>query len=58
MHVLLDDDLGRLTLRRLRPWHRLLAHCMAARLDRDLAGGASPESSALLAARSLRTISW
>jgi hypothetical protein len=57
MHVLLDDDLGRLTLRRLRPWHRLLAHCMAARLDRDLAGGASPESSALLAARTMRLTS-
>ena len=25
MHVLLDDDLGRLTVRRLRPWHRWLA---------------------------------
>jgi len=57
MHVLLDDDLGRLTLRRLRPWHRLLAHCMAARLDRDLAGGARPESSALLAARAMRLTS-
>ena len=53
MHVLLDDDLGRLTLRRLRLWHRLLAHCLAARLDRDLAGGARPESSALLAARAM-----
>jgi hypothetical protein len=57
MQVLLDDDLGRLTLRRLRPWHRLLAHCLAARLDRDLAGGASPESSALLAARAMRLTS-
>ncbi len=53
MQVLLDDDLGRLTLRRLRPWHRLLAHCLAARLDRDLADGARPESSAPLAARAM-----
>ena len=57
MQVLLDDDLGRLTLRRLRPWHRLLAHCLAARLDRDLAGRARPESSALLAARAMRLTS-
>ncbi|MGH3189021.1 MAG: hypothetical protein ACRDPY_13640 [Streptosporangiaceae bacterium] len=57
MQVLLDDDLGRLTLRRLRPWHRMLAHCLAARLDRDLAGGARPESSALLAARAMRLTS-
>jgi hypothetical protein len=50
-HVLLHDDLGRITLRRLRPWHRLLARCAAARLDRQLAAGASPETSALLACR-------
>ena len=25
MYVLLDDDQGRLTFRRLRPWHRMLA---------------------------------
>ncbi len=30
MHVLLDDDLGRLSLRRLRPWHRMLARGLAA----------------------------
>ena len=30
MQVLLDDDLGRLTLRRVRPWHRLLARGLAA----------------------------
>jgi len=57
MHVLLDDDLGRLTLRRLRPWHRMLARCRAARLDRELADGASPESSASLAARAIRLTS-
>jgi hypothetical protein len=50
-HVLLRDDLGRLTLRRLQPWHRMLARAAAARLDRELAAGASPETSAILAAR-------
>ncbi len=53
MHVLLDDDLGRLTLRRLRPWHRLLARGLATRLDRQLAAGARPEANATLAARAL-----
>jgi hypothetical protein len=57
MQVLLDDDLGRLTLRRLSPWHRLLARCLAARLDRDLADGARPESSAPLAARAMQLTS-
>lgn len=52
-HVLLRDDLGRLTLRRLRPWHRVLARCAAARLDRELAAGTPPESSAGLAARAM-----
>lgn len=42
MLVLLDDDQGRMTLQRLRPWHRMLARTQAARLDRELAGGASP----------------
>jgi hypothetical protein len=54
MHVLLHDDLGRLTLRRLRPWHRVLARSRAARLDRELAEGKSPEASATLAARAMR----
>src|SRR5271166_1155183 len=53
MHVLLDDDLGRLTVRRLRPWHRWLARGLAARLDRQLAEGTRPESSAILAARAM-----
>jgi hypothetical protein len=51
MHVLLDDDRGQLTVERLRPWHRILARSQAARLDRELAAGASPEASASLAAR-------
>ena len=53
MHVLLDDELGRLTVRRLRPWHRWLARGLAARLDRQLADGARPEASAILAARAM-----
>jgi len=53
MYVLLDDDLGRLTVRRLRPWHRWLARGLAARLDHQLADGARPEASAILAARAM-----
>ena len=53
MHILLDDDLGRLTVQRLRPWHRLLARCLAPRLDRQLAEGARPEENAVLAARAM-----
>jgi hypothetical protein len=51
MHILLDDDLGRLRMRRLWPWQRLLARVRAARLDHALAEGTSPEASATLAAR-------
>jgi hypothetical protein len=57
MYVLIDDDRGGLALRRLRPWHRLLARCQAGRLDRELAEGASPEASASLAARATRLTS-
>jgi hypothetical protein len=53
MHVLLDDDLGRLTVRRVSPWHRLLARVLAASLDQQLAHGARPEANALLAARAM-----
>ena len=56
-HVLLGDDQGRLMLRRLRPWHRVLARCAAARLDRELAAGASPEASVTLAARAIQLTS-
>src|SRR5215468_186856 len=55
--VLLRDDRGQLTLRRLRPWHRALARCAAARLDRELAAGTSPETSATLAARAIQLTS-
>ncbi len=56
-HVLLRDGQGQLALGRLRPWHRLLARCAAARLDRELAAGASPESSTVLAARAVQLTS-
>ena len=52
-HALVRDDLGRMTLRRLRPWHRMLARAAAARLDRELAAGTPPETSAGLAARAM-----
>jgi hypothetical protein len=57
MHALLDDGAGGLTLRRLRPWHRLLARWHGPRLDRELADGASPEASPSLAARTVRLTS-
>jgi hypothetical protein len=57
MYVLIDDDRAGLSLRRLRPWHQLLARCLAERLDRKLAEGASPEASAALAARAMRLTS-
>jgi hypothetical protein len=57
MHVLLDDDRGGLTARRLWPWERVLARSQAARLDRELAEGASPEANATLAARAARLTS-
>ena len=56
-HVLLQDDRGRLTLGRLRPWHRVLARCAASRLDHELAAGASPETSSRLAARAVQLTS-
>jgi hypothetical protein len=56
-HVLLRDDLGRLTMRRLRPWHRMLARCAGGRLDRELAAGTSPEISVGLAARAMQLTS-
>ena len=57
MHVLLDDDRGQLTLKRLWPWHQILARGQAARLDRALAEGTSPEANASLAARAAQLTS-
>lgn len=53
MYVLLEDDLGRLAVRPLRPWHRVAARARAGRLDLRLACGDSPEASPLLAARAM-----
>jgi hypothetical protein len=57
MYVLLEDDLGRLALRRLRLRDRITARCLAARLDRELARGARPETNVGLAARAVRLTS-
>lgn len=57
MLILVADDLDRLTLRRLRPWHRMLARWRAAGLDRALADGADPEQSVYLAARAMQLTS-
>jgi hypothetical protein len=56
MHVLIDDR-GGLTLRRLQPWHRVLARVRAPRLDRELASGIPPEANAMLAARAMQLTS-
>ncbi len=57
MHILVDDDLGRLVLRRVWPWHLMLACSRAGQLDRELAAGTSPEASVVLAARAARLTS-
>jgi hypothetical protein len=57
MYVLLDDDRGTLTLKRLWPWHQILVRGRAARLDRALAAGTSPEASASLAVRAAQLTS-
>jgi len=57
MHVLIDDEQGLLTMRRLWPWRRILARSAAARLDSALARGAPPEASVSLAARAARLTS-
>src|SRR5208282_1143960 len=57
MYVLLEDDQGSLTIQRLRPWDRMMARFLAARLDRELAGGTRPETTPPLAARAIRLTS-
>ena len=57
MHVLIDDEQGLLTVRRLWLWQRILARSAAARLDSALARGAPPEASVSLAARAARLTS-
>jgi hypothetical protein len=50
MLVLLDDS-GCPVACTVRPWDRSLARLRAVRLDRDLAGGASPDATVALALR-------
>jgi hypothetical protein len=57
MYVLVAGDQGRLTLKRLWPWHQILARGRSARLDRELAEGASPEASVSLATRAAQLTS-
>jgi len=57
MHVLVEDERGGFTLRRLWPWDRVMAWCLAARFDRQLARGVRPEASAGLAARAIHLTS-
>jgi hypothetical protein len=57
MYALVEDVHGHLTLRRLLPWHRLLARCLAPSLDRRLAEGGRPEAAITLAARATQMTS-
>jgi hypothetical protein len=50
MYVLVDEE-EQLVVRRLRPWHALLARLQAGTLDRELARGDSPESCEYLGVR-------
>jgi hypothetical protein len=51
MLVLLADANGSPTVKRVRPWDRMVTRCLAARLDRELAAGVASDSSAVLALR-------
>lgn len=57
MYVVLEDDLGRLVLRRSRLWHRMLARGLAGHFDRQLAAGIRPEARACLALRAAQLTS-
>ncbi len=54
MLVLLAEANGSPTVKRVRSWDRMVARCLAARLDRELAAGVAPDSSAALALRADR----
>ncbi len=49
--LILLDDVDCVTTRAATPLERLVCHVRAAKLDRDLAGGVSPDASATLALR-------
>jgi len=51
MLVVLQDALSRPVVRKAGPWHRLLARFRAGQLDRQLAGGSSPDATIALALR-------
>jgi len=51
MLVVLQDALSRPVVRTAGPWHRLLARFRSGRLDRQLAGGMSPDATIGLALR-------
>jgi hypothetical protein len=55
--VLVLDDRGRLDSRIVTVWDRLRARLLAATLDRQLAAGQSPDTSALLALRASALLS-
>jgi hypothetical protein len=54
MLVLLAEANGSPAVKRVRPWDRMVTRCLAARLDRELAAGVAPDSSAVLALRAQR----
>jgi hypothetical protein len=54
MHALVVDDQGRLTLQRLRPWHRMLARIPGHTARPRACSVTRPEASASLAARAVR----
>lgn len=56
-HVLIDEGRG-LEVRRVRIRDRLLSRLRAAALDRELASGASPESSIALAVHARHLCEW
>jgi hypothetical protein len=55
--MLVADELDRLTIRRVRAWHWLVARYRGASLDQELIDGMSPEECAYLAARALQLTS-
>lgn len=55
--MLVADELDRLTIRRVRAWHWLVARCRAGSLNRELISGMRPEECAYLAARALQLTS-
>jgi hypothetical protein len=57
MHVLVNDEQGRLTLARVPRWRQSLARLHGNRLDRELARGARPESDLQLAVRAMQLVS-